>query len=784
MIVIKRDGREQEVKFDKITTRIKRLAFGLDENFVSPIKIAQKVIEGIYSGVTTVKLDVFAAEEAACCASEHPDYAILAGRIEASNLQKETPDTFTETITALYEYKHNGRSGSLIDPDVYAFIMEHKDKLNNAICPERDFSFDFFGFRTLNRGYLLKLNDKIIETPQYMHMRVSCGIHYGDIDSTLETYNEMSLGKFTHASPTLFNAGTPKPQMSSCFLLSSNDDSIKGIYESISKCAQISKNAGGIGLSISHIRAKNSYIRGTNGNSNGLVPMLQVYEKTARYVDQGGGKRKGAFAIYLEPWHADIMDFLQLKLNHGNEELRARDLFYGLWIPDLFMERVEKNEMWSLFCPDEAPGLPDVYGQEFNELYLAYEAKGLAREEVKARDIFDRILDSQIETGTPYMLYKDAANEKSNQKNLGTIKNSNLCTEIIEYSSPKEIAVCNLASLCLPKFVDEEKKTFDFDGLKAITRIATFNLNKIIDRNFYPVPEAKYSNLKNRPIGIGVQGLADVFKMMHLPYESEDAQELNRNIFECIYYAASMASIDLSEKDGPYPSYDGSPISKGIFQFDMWGVTPTSGLCDWKLARERLALHGIRNSLLVAPMPTASTSQIHGNAESFEPQTYPIFVRHTKAGSFMCVDKHLVKDLIKIGKWNKRMKDRIIKNKSSIQSFTDLDPHLRAVHKNVFEISHRTIIDMSADRGAYICQSQSLNTHKLNVTRKQLYNMHLYSWKKGLKTGMYYCRSNAPVDPDQVTIMTRSKIRSQEEGVEVEEQTCNIDDPDCLSCGS
>ncbi|MDX5346938.1 MAG: ribonucleoside-diphosphate reductase subunit alpha, partial [Hymenobacteraceae bacterium] len=715
MLVVKRDGRRESVKFDKITARIEKLCYGLNMDYVSPIEVAKKVIDGIYDGVTTVELDNLAAETAASLTTKHPDYAILAARVAISNLHKVTSKSFSNTMKRLYTYEDpkTGENASLISKDVYNVIRKNASLLDSTIIYDRDYNYDYFGYKTLERSYLLRVDGKVVERPQHMLMRVAVGIHKEDIESAIETYNLMSEKWFTHATPTLFNAGTPKPQLSSCFLLTMKNDSIPGIYDTLKQCAQISQSAGGIGLSIHNVRATGSYIKGTNGTSNGIIPMLKVFNDTARYVDQGGGKRKGAFAIYLEPWHADIFDFLDLKKNHGKEENRARDLFYALWIPDLFMKRVESNGEWSLFCPNEAPGLADSHGKEFERLYEKYEREGRARRTVKAQDLWFEVLESQTETGTPYMLYKDHANGKSNQQNLGTIKSSNLCTEIMEYTDENEVAVCNLASLALPRYVaeDGDKRYFDHQKLYEVTYQVTKNLNKIIDVNYYPVPEAEYSNKRHRPIGLGVQGLADAFIHLRMPFESEEAKQLNKDIFETIYFAAMTASKDLAKTEGAYDTFEGSPISRGIFQFDMWGVKPESGRWDWEALRNEVMEHGVRNSLLVAPMPTASTAQILGNNESFEPYTSNIYVRRVLSGEFMIVNKHLLKDLVALGLWNDKMKNAIIAANGSVQDIPNIPQHIKDLYKTVWEISQRTVIDMSADRGAYICQSQSLNLH-------------------------------------------------------------------------
>lgn len=791
MYVIKRDGRKEAVKFDKITARIVKMCYGLDP-LVSPEAVAMKVIEGIYDGVSTTDLDNLAAEVAAAKTIDHPDYALLASRIAVSNLHKDTKKSFSDVMEDLYRYidpKTNQSAGLLAD-DVYETIMANRDVLDSSIIYDRDFRYDYFGFKTLTRSYLLKLDGNIVERPQQMLMRVSVGIHKNDIQSAIKTYNLMSEGWFTHATPTLFNAGTPKPQMSSCFLLTMKEDSIEGIYDTLKSCAQISQSAGGIGLAIHNIRATGSYIKGTNGTSNGIVPMLRVYNDTARYVDQGGGKRKGSFAMYIEPWHADVFDFLDLKKNHGKEEQRARDLFYALWIPDLFMKRVESNGDWTLMCPHECPGLSDTHSAEFEALYEKYEAEGKGRKTVKAQDLWFKILESQIETGTPYMLYKDAANAKSNQQNLGTIKSSNLCTEIIEYTAPDEIAVCNLASIALPKFVTEEG-TFDHDKLFEVTYQATLNLNRIIDGNYYPVEEARNSNLRHRPIGLGVQGLADAFIMMRFPFESEEARTLNREIFETIYYASMTASKDLAKVEGPYATFEGSPVSKGIFQYDMWGVTPSSRW-EWDVLKEEVKTHGVRNSLLLAPMPTASTAQILGNNECFEPYTSNIYTRRVLSGEFIIVNKHLLKDLVKEGLWTKEMRQKLMASNGSVQNIHEIPAHIKELYKTAWEISQKAVIELAADRGAYICQSQSLNIFMENANFGKLTSMHFYGWKKGLKTGMYYLRTKAATDAIKFTVdknITAQPAANVNEAIvkSIEEEqaaiACSLDNPDaCEMC--
>lgn len=753
MLVLKRDGHRESVKFDKITARIEKLCYGLDPKFVNPVELAMKVINGLYDGVSTQELDNLAAEIAATMTTKHPDFAKLAARIAVSNLHKVTSKSFSNTMKRLYTYvdPKTGENAPLISKETWKVIKEHAAELDEAIIYDRDFGYDYFGFKTLERSYLMKADGKVIERPQHLLMRVAVGIHGEDVPAAIETYNLLSEKWFTHATPTLFNAGTPKPQLSSCFLLTMKDDSIDGIYDTLKQCAKISQSAGGIGLSIHNVRAKGSYIKGTGGTSNGIVPMLRNFDMTARYVDQGGGKRKGSFAIYLEPWHADIFDFLDLKKNHGKEEMRARDLFFAVWIPDLFMQRVENNEMWSLFCPNECPGLADVWGEEFERLYDKYEKEGKFRKQIKAQDLWFEILESQIETGTPYILYKDAANRKSNQKNLGTIKSSNLCTEIIEYTAPDEVAVCNLASIALPKFITEEG-TFDHQKLYEITKVATRNLNKVIDVNYYPVAEARHSNMRHRPIGLGVQGLADAFILLRMPFDSEEARRLNEDIFETIYFGAMEASMELSKVLGPYETFKGSPVSKGIFQFDMWNVTPKSGRWDWDQLKRDVKQYGVRNSLLLAPMPTASTSQILGNNECFEPYTSNIYTRRTLSGEFIIANKHLMKDLMSLGLWSENMRQKLIAANGSVQNIAEIPQNIKDIYKTVWEISQKSIIDMSADRGAFICQSQSLNIHITNPNFGKLTSMHFYAWKKGLKTGMYYLRSTAAADAIKFTL--------------------------------
>jgi len=768
MYVLKRDGRKEPIMFDKITARIKKLCYGFNP-LVDPVRVAMRVIEGLYDGVTTSELDNLAAEIAATMTTTHPDYASLAARISVSNLHKNTLKSFSETMKDLHEYVNpiTGKKASLISDEVYKVIKKNAEELDSKIIYNRDFGYDYFGFKTLERSYLLKINGQIVERPQHMLMRVSVGIHLDDLEAVIDTYELMSKKYFTHATPTLFNSGTPKPQMSSCFLLTMQDDSIDGIYDTLKQTAKISQSAGGIGLSIHNIRSTGSYISGTNGTSNGIVPMLRVFNDTARYVDQGGGKRKGSFAIYIEPWHSDIFDFLDLKKNHGKEEMRARDLFYAMWVPDLFMKRVEENAEWTLMCPNECPGLYDCHGEEFDKLYLKYEKKSKGRKTIKARELWEKILESQIETGTPYMLYKDSANRKSNQKNLGTIRSSNLCTEILEYTSRDEIAVCNLASIALPMFVEEGK--FNHKKLYDVTVRVTKNLNKVIDRNYYPVKEAENSNFRHRPIGLGVQGLADAFIELRLPFTSEKAKELNQEIFETLYFAALKASVEESKKDGPYKTYKGSPISNGEFQYNMWGIKDEelSGRWDWSKLRKDVLKHGVRNSLLVAPMPTASTSQILGNNECFEPYTSNLYTRRVLSGEFIIVNKHLLKDLVDLGLWNEDMKQELMRSNGSIQDIKQIPDELKELYKTVWEMSMKDIIDMARHRGYFIDQSQSLNLFMEGATMSKLTSMHFYAWKSGLKTGMYYLRTKSAVDAIKFTLEKKEKAEV-EETVEVE----------------
>ncbi|UII77440.1 ribonucleoside-diphosphate reductase subunit alpha [Flagellimonas sp. HMM57] len=758
MFVVKRDGRKEPMMFDKITARVRKLCYGLND-LVDPVKVAMRVIEGLYDGVTTSELDNLAAEIAATMTTTHPDYAKLAARISVSNLHKNSKKSFSETMKDLYEYVNprTGKKAPLLSDEVYKVISENADKLDSTIIYNRDFGYDYFGFKTLERSYLLKINGKIAERPQHMLMRVAVGIHLNDLDSVVETYELMSKKYFTHATPTLFNSGTPKPQMSSCFLLAMKDDSIDGIYDTLKQTAKISQSAGGIGLSIHNVRATGSYIAGTNGTSNGIVPMLRVFNDTARYVDQGGGKRKGSFAIYVEPWHADIFDFLDLKKNHGKEEMRARDLFYAMWIPDLFMKRVEADGDWTLMCPNECPNLFTTHSEEFEALYTKYEAEGKGRKTIRARELWEKILESQIETGTPYMLYKDAANRKSNQKNLGTIRSSNLCTEILEYTSPDEVAVCNLASIALPMFV--KNGAFDHKELFKVTKRVTKNLNRVIDRNYYPVKEAENSNMRHRPIGLGVQGLADAFIMLRLPFTSDEAKKLNQEIFETLYYAAVTASMEEAKEDGPYSSYKESPIAKGEFQHNLWGIDDEelSGRWDWGKLRKEVKKHGVRNSLLVAPMPTASTSQILGNNECFEPYTSNIYTRRVLSGEFIVVNKHLLEDLVKLGLWNENLKQELMRANGSIQHIDGIPEDIKELYRTVWELSMKDIIDMSRQRGYFIDQSQSLNLFMENANYPKLTSMHFYAWKSGLKTGMYYLRTKAAVDAIKFTLDNTKK---------------------------
>jgi ribonucleoside-diphosphate reductase alpha chain len=798
MYVVKRDGHKEPVMFDKITERIKKLCYGLNE-LVDPVKVAMRVIEGLYDGVSTSELDNLAAETAASMTIAHPDYAQLAARIAISNLHSNTKKSFSETMKDMYNYVNprNGQEAPLLSDEVYKVIQENAEFLDSHIIYTRDFNYDYFGFKTLERSYLLKINGKIVERPQHMLMRVSVGIHLDDLKSVMETYDLMSKKFFTHATPTLFNAGTPKPQMSSCFLLAMQDDSIDGIYDTLKQTAKISQSAGGIGLSIHNVRATGSYIRGTNGTSNGIVPMLRVFNDTARYVDQGGGKRKGSFAIYIETWHADIFEFLDLKKNTGKEEMRARDLFFAMWTSDLFMKRVQEDASWTLMCPNECPGLYDVYGEEFETMYLDYEFRGKGRKTIRARELWEKILESQIETGTPYMLYKDAANRKSNHKNLGTIRSSNLCTEIMEFTSKDEIAVCNLASISLPMFIENGK--FDHEALYNVTKRVTRNLNKVIDRNYYPVKEAENSNMRHRPVGLGVQGLADAFIMLRMPFTSDEAKKLNQEIFETLYFAAVTASMEMAQEEGPYSTFAGSPMSQGEFQYNMWGMKDEelSGRWDWASLRKEVMEHGVRNSLLVAPMPTASTSQILGNNEAFEPYTSNIYTRRVLSGEFIVVNKHLLEDLVKLGLWNETLKQEIMRHNGSVQNIDIIPQDLKDLYKTVWEMSMKDIIDMSRQRGYFIDQSQSLNLFMQDANYSKLTSMHFYAWQSGLKTGMYYLRTKSAVDAIKFTLNNDKKeedapaaLVSETEAISVEDYKAMLlkaqagDPDDCEMCGS
>lgn len=798
MYVVKRDGHKEPVMFDKITERIKKLCYGLNE-LVDPVKVAMRVIEGLYDGVSTSELDNLAAETAASMTIAHPDYAQLAARVAISNLHSNTKKSFSETMKDMYNYVNprNGQEAPLLSDEVYKVIQENAEFLDSHIIYTRDFNYDYFGFKTLERSYLLKINGKIVERPQHMLMRVSVGIHLDDLKSVMETYDLMSKKFFTHATPTLFNAGTPKPQMSSCFLLAMQDDSIDGIYDTLKQTAKISQSAGGIGLSIHNVRATGSYIRGTNGTSNGIVPMLRVFNDTARYVDQGGGKRKGSFAIYIETWHADIFEFLDLKKNTGKEEMRARDLFFAMWTSDLFMKRVQEDASWTLMCPNECPGLYDVYGEEFEAMYLDYEFRGKGRKTIRARELWEKILESQIETGTPYMLYKDAANRKSNHKNLGTIRSSNLCTEIMEFTSKDEIAVCNLASISLPMFIENGK--FDHEALYNVTKRVTRNLNKVIDRNYYPVKEAENSNMRHRPVGLGVQGLADAFILLRMPFTSDEAKKLNQEIFETLYFAAVTASMEMAQEEGPYSTFAGSPMSQGEFQYNMWGMKDEelSGRWDWASLRKEVMEHGVRNSLLVAPMPTASTSQILGNNEAFEPYTSNIYTRRVLSGEFIVVNKHLLEDLVKLGLWNETLKQEIMRHNGSVQNIDVIPQDLKDLYKTVWEMSMKDIIDMSRQRGYFIDQSQSLNLFMQDANYSKLTSMHFYAWQSGLKTGMYYLRTKSAVDAIKFTLNNDKKqevapaaLVPETEAISVEDYKAMLlkaqagDPEDCEMCGS
>lgn len=802
MYVVKRNGNREEVQFDKIVSRIKILCFKhppLDLR-VDYIEVSKKVIQGVNDGIKTSELDTLSAETAVYLSSRHPDYNLLAGRIAVSNLQKNVTLSFVDTMIACsLNVDETGAPAPLIHPDLIEIFKENKNEIHSRMNEERDFMFDYFGFRTLERSYLLRVNGNVVETPQYMFMRVAFGIHKEDVEAAFETYDMMSTKAFIHATPTLFNASSPRPQMASCFLLAMKDDSLDSIFDTMKDCAMISKTAGGIGLSIQNVRASGSYIAGTGGHSNGIVPMLRCFNNVCRYVDQGGGKRSGSCAVYIEPHHPDIFDFLELRKNHGKEEMRARDLFLALWVSDLFFKRVEQHDKWTLFCPKEAPGLCDVYGDKYTSLYERYEKEGRGRKVVYARDLWHAIVVSIVETGTPYMLSKDSANAKSNQKQLGTIRSSNLCAEIIEYSSKREIAVCNLASIglpsCVERVVDGESSTFSFKKLEKIVNIVTRNLNKVIDGNYYPLKETKHSNLSHRPIGIGVQGLADVFMMMGIAFDSDEAKELNKQIFETIYYAALTTSNELAMVDGHYDSFMFSPLSFGQLQFDLWDevegikspTTPHSikQQYDWKSLRQNIGKFGVRNSLLVALMPTASTSQILGYNECFEPYTSNIYVRRVKAGEFPVVNKHLVNDLRKIGMWTDEMRNEIIANGGSVQTILTIPQHLRDVYKTVWEIKQKDLIDMSADRARYVCQSQSFNLYFEKPKYSQLSSAIFYAWKKGLKTLSYYCHTKPAANPIQFTVdtdMLANKTKKVEVGDDAADTTsCSRD---CLSCSS
>lgn len=770
----------KEYTYHSINNQIKSLCYDLDPVHINSEIVAEKVIEGIFPSITEDQIDQLASETAASLATRHPDFNVLAGRISVLNLHKHTSELFSEVVETLYNYIHpkTNKHSPLVSDDLYKLVIENKDIFNLSIDYSRDYNYGYFGIKTLEHAYLINCGNKIVERPQHMIMRVAIGIHGNDIGRALETYELMSQQYFIHATPTLYNSGTQNPQNSSCFLLTMKSDSIIGIFDTLKQCAVISKHAGGIGLSVQDIRAANSYICGTNGVSNGIVPMLRVFNNTARYVDQAG-KRKGSFAIYLEPWHADVFEFLELKKNHGNESDRARDLFYALWVPDLFMKRVEENGKWSLFCPNEAPGLSSVWGDEFEELYIRYEKEGISRKIIPAQDLWFAILSSQIETGNPYMVYKDACNAKSNQKNLGTIKSSNLCSEIVQYTSPEEVAVCNLASLNLSAFVKDDK-TYDFDNLYKVTKVVTRNLNKVIDVNFYPIIEAQNSNFRHRPIGIGVQGLADVFAKMRHNFESPEAMKLNKDIFETIYYGALEASTELASEEGSYSTYEGSPMSQGILQPDMWGVTP-SDRWDWNVLREKVKKWGVRNSLLISPMPTASTAQIMGNNESTEPFTSNMYNRRVLAGEFTVVNKYLLKDLIDLDLWTPEVRNQIIADRGSVQNIHSIPQEIKNLYKTVWEIKQKTVIDQAADRGAYICQSQSMNIHIADPTNAKLTSMHFYGWKKGLKTGMYYLRTRPKADAIQFTVDQSSLAKYNDNK---EPLVCSLENPGCLSCGA
>lgn len=781
MEVVKRDESSEPVKLDKITARIKKQTWGLDANYIDYMEVVKKTISGLHDGITTTELDNLAAETAASMTSSHPDYSLLASRIAITRLYKSVPKPFSKNAKKIYD------AGFLSD-EIYELIKNNARKINSMIVGDRDYNIDYFGFKTLERSYLLKVGGKISETPQHLYMRVALGIWGEDWENVQKTYDMLSEGYFTHATPTLFNAGTRRSQLASCFLIGNKGDSIEGLFDTVKDIAQISKWAGGVGLHVHDVRAKGSFIKGTGGHSDGLVPMMKTYNEVARWINQGG-KRKGSFAMYLEPWHGDIFDFVELRKNHGKEEMRARDLFLAIWTPDLFMRRVENDQDWSLFCPNEAKGLSNVYGDEFDKLYTKYESEGLAKKTVKARELWGHILKAQIETGTPYILYKDACNSKSNQKNIGTIKSSNLCTEIIEYSDDKEQAVCNLASIAVNKFVeiptgplrskDKEIRAYDLDGLEACAYQVGLNLNKVIDVNFYPTKETKKSNMRHRPIGIGVQGLADTFAMLGFAFDSEEAKDLNKEIFAAIYHGAMRASIDAAKKDGPYETFKGSPLSEGLFQFDMWGVEP-SEVWDWEELRKLVKKHGARNSLLLAPMPTASTAQILGNNECFEPFTTNLYKRNTLGGEFVVINKHLIQDLINLNLWDEDMKLKLYEGNGSVQHIERIPEQIRELYKTVWELSQKTIIDLAADRGAYICQSQSMNLFIPDVNLGKLNSAHFYGWKKGLKTGMYYLRTQS-----KATALKGLGVDLSQKDKTDEQIACSIDNPDdCEACGS
>lgn len=795
MQIVKRDGRREPIDFDRMVDFVSRYAYQLDTDYINPNQVAKRAFEGAFDGITIVDLIQLTVETAASMTSKHPDYGLLAGRLAVSELHVNTSDSFSNTVEKMYYYKNpkTGENAPMISREIYDIVKKNAIDLDNSLDYSKDYSYDYFGYKTLERTYLLKIDGKSVERPQHLLMRVALGIHKNDLKSVKTTYKLMSEKWFTHASPTLFNAGTPKPQLSSCFLLTMQDDSINGIYDTLKQCALISQSGGGIGLSIHDIRAKGSYIKGTNGTSNGIVPMLRVFNDTARYVDQGGGKRKGAFAMYIEPWHGDIFEFLDLKKNHGKEEMRARDLFLAVWMPDMFMQRVEDDGDWPLFDPHECPGLSDSHSEEFNKLFLKYEKEGRALRTVKAQDLWFAILDSQIETGTPYILYKDAANSKSNQQNLGTIKSSNLCAEILEYTSKDEVAVCNLASIALNMFVNEEERTYDFNKLYEVAYQVTINLDKVVDVNYYPIPEARNSNMRHRPVGLGVQGLADTFIMMRQSFESDEAKQLNKDIFETIYFAAVTASKDIAKREGAYETFKGSPMSKGQFQFDMWNVTPSTRW-NWEALRGEVVEHGVRNSLLTALMPTASTSQILGNNECIEPYTSNMYTRRVLSGEFVLVNKHLVKDLIRRDLWNDDMRNKIIASNGSVAHIPEVPADIKELYKTVWEIKQKRILELAADRGSYVDQTQSMNVFMEDANFAKLTSMHFYAWKSGLKTGIYYLRTKAAADPIKFTVDQQYINMSKESTAAVNEKPkvnaegddlfCDLDDEDCVACGS